>query len=316
MMYMNMNCNVIFRGYVINASSELIPKIRISPFSIQSMYSAYPELKEREAKELREYLKKHFNSYAFLPKGRTAISVALDHYDLKKEDVVTILTTSGNFYISSCVTKEIEKRCKWSREITDSTKVIFINHEFGYVYSEIEKIRKYNLPVIEDCAHTFFTESPYIGEIGDFVIYSLPKAFPMQLGAILSSHRFDLEKIRASQELERYIESRLFFYLNRLGAVKQKRLLNYKLLTERLSFLGIRPFFDCTAGTVPGVFLFRWLANIDYPSLKTYMQANGIECSVFYGQNAFFIPVHDFIQENDIDYMCALLEFFYNQTIK
>ena len=45
------------------------------------------------------------------------------------------------------------------------------------------------------------------------------------------------------------------------------------------------------------------------------MQTNGIECSVFYGQNAFFIPIHDFIQENDIDYMCALLEFFYNQTI-
>ena len=48
---MNMDCNVIFRGYVINASCELIPKIRISPFSIRQMYFAYPELKEREAGE-------------------------------------------------------------------------------------------------------------------------------------------------------------------------------------------------------------------------------------------------------------------------
>lgn len=310
-----MDCNVIFRGYVINASCELIPKIRISPFSIRQMYFAYPELKEREAGELREYLKKNFNSYAFLPKGRTAISVALDHYDLKKDDVVTILTTSGNFYISSCVTKEIEKKCKWSREVTDSTKVIFINHEFGYAYTEIEKIRKYNLPVIEDCAHTFFTKSPYIGEVGDFVIYSLPKAFPMQLGAILSSRKFDLGKVKVSWELGNYIERRLFSHIKRSEEIKQKRLVNYKLLAERLSFLGISPFFDYKLGTIPGVFLFRWLENIDYPSLKIYMQINGIECSVFYGQNAFFIPIHDFIQENDIDYMCALLEFFYNQTI-
>ncbi len=48
---------------------------------------------------------------------------------LPPDDVVTILTTSGNFYISSCVTAEIEKFCKWDREITDQTKVIFVNHK-------------------------------------------------------------------------------------------------------------------------------------------------------------------------------------------
>ena len=104
--------------------------------------------------------------------------------------------------------------------------------------------------------------------------------------------------------------------MKRENEIKQKRLLNYELLKKRLSCLDIRPFWENKEGTIPGVFLFRWLNDIDYPSLKKFMQANGVESSVFYGQNAFFIPLHDFISEDDIEYIYTLLEFFYNQNMR
>ncbi len=308
--------NIIFKKHIINASSELTPTIRISPFTTNRMYSDFSFITRKDLIELRESLRERFYSYSFLDKGRTAISVALDHYNLEKDDIVTILTTSGNYYISSCVTNEIEKKCRWSREITDSTKVIFVNHEFGYAYDDIKDIKKYNLPVIEDCAHTFFTTNSNIGQVGDFIIYSLPKAFPMQLGAILSSRKFDLSGIRECEKLKNYIENHLFVNLKRENEIKQKRLFNYELLKDRLACLDIRPFWENKKGTIPGVFLFHWLNNINYPSLKKFMQANGVESSVFYGQNAFFIPLHDLISEDDIEYMCTLLEFFYNQNIR
>jgi hypothetical protein len=74
--------------------------------------------------------------------------------------------------------------------------------------------------------------------------------------------------------------------------------------------LGIQPFFKLEKGTVPGVFLFRWRDDINYPRLKEYMQANGVESSVFYGENAFFIPLNHALKTYQLDYMITLLKHF------
>ena len=66
-------------------------------------------------------------NYKLFPKCRSAIHAALSHYDLQPDDMVSVFTTSGNTYISGCVTKAIEKTCKWSMKIEDNTKVIVLD---------------------------------------------------------------------------------------------------------------------------------------------------------------------------------------------
>jgi dTDP-4-amino-4,6-dideoxygalactose transaminase len=145
-----------------------------------------------ENNEIDNYFKERFKNqnFTYTLTGRLAIQKSLQHYNLQPNDVVTILTTSNNFYISGCVTAEIEKFCKWNREISDKTKLIFVNHEFGVPYENLEELKKYKLPIIEDCAHSFFSEDDKseIGKVGDFAIYSFPKIFPIQIGGLLVSN--------------------------------------------------------------------------------------------------------------------------------
>ena len=45
--------------------------------------------------------------------------------------------------------------------------------------------------------------------------------------------------------------------------------------------------------------------------MKEHGWRHGIECSVFYGEEAFFIPVHQHLSEIDLDYFYAVfLDFF------
>lgn len=154
--------NILKNGFIIDASVELVPKISVSPF-----YEIFRNNNNSSSIEISEnYFKQRFGKYKLFTKARNAIYEVLMQFNLEKNDVVTILTTSGNFYISSCVTKEIDKICKWSREYIENTKVIFINHEFGYAMDEIDykKVIAYKkahptVKIVEDCAHTFFPKA-------------------------------------------------------------------------------------------------------------------------------------------------------------
>ena len=75
-------------------------------------------------------------------------------------------------------------------------------------------------------------------------------------------------------------------------------------------YIGISPFFLLEKKSIPGVFLFKWEDNIDYNSLKIFMQNNGVESSVFYGKSAFYIPVHQQLDMFHLDYMITLLKYF------
>lgn len=306
--------NILYNNLVIDPSPELTPVIRIAPF--KNVHLQKKTFSEKSMGISSAYLSKRFHNYQLAQKGRSAISIALSSFNLSKEDVVTIFTTSGNFYISGCVTKEIEKYCRWSRELLPQTKVIFVNHEFGYPYPDAWSLKKYNLPIIEDCAHSFFTEEESIGKVGDFIVYSLSKAFPVQMGGVLVSPKKDLAFLhREDEDLNFYILSYLSPSVDNIDSIKKIRLSNYQYLENRLSSIGITPYFSLDKGVVPGVFLFRWLDNIDYPALKVFMQSNGVESSVFYGKNAFFVPCHDGVTEMEADYMCSLLEYYYKNIL-
>lgn len=280
----------------------------ISPYN-DELYRQESSSKENII-NLRLYLDSRFENWCYTERGRTAIFQALSFYNLQPDDVVTIFTTSGNYYISSCVTKEIEKFCRWSREIEHNTKIIFINHEFGYPYKHPESLLDYNLPIIEDCAYGFFTEDPNgkMGEIGDFVIYSLSKAFSSDFGGILkcNDRNFKLSTLLPEEYVAK-LDTHISAQINDLANIKSSRLKNYNLFFENLHEIGIEPYFRLEEGIVPGVILFRWKDTIDYPRLKQYMQHNGVESTVFYGKPAFYLPIHQNLNEDDINNICDMI---------
>lgn len=295
--------NILYRNIVVDAGDELIPAIRIHPFKNEYLLTF-----DGDYLKAKNYLDSRFGSYSIFKKGRAALYAALSSYNLHRDDLVTILTTSDNFYISKCVTKEVDKICQWNREVTDKTKVIIFNHEFGFPCRDLKEVAGYGLPIIEDCAHTFYDTDPAIGKYSDFVVYSLPKAFPMQMGGILKTNK-ELE-VDVNLDVENYVLKNLSRHVDKIEEYIEKRRYNFKYLTKQLADIGIQPYFSDDKA-IPGSYLFRWSEEIDYPKLKEFMYLNGVECSVFYGKNAFFIPVHQEVKQMELDYMVNLLKYYY-----
>ncbi len=300
--------------FVINPDPYSLPAYRIGPFRTSDL-SINHSLPDSDL--IDDYLKEQFHNKDFIYtiNGRKAINIALNYYNLKRDDVVTILTTSGNFYISGCVTKEIEKFCRWSRNIVDETRVILVNHEFGYPYRNLRTLKEYNLPIIEDCAHSFFSfdENNEIGNIGDFVIYSFPKMFPLQIGGLLVSNipgRLETENKLHAEEL-RHIKNVMSSQIVKKDKIISDRINNYNYLINKFKLLGLSERFKLEKGVIPGVFMFVINGEeLNLSELKKYFWAHGVQCSVFYGENAFFIPVHQALEEHDMDYFYEIISSF------
>jgi dTDP-4-amino-4,6-dideoxygalactose transaminase len=297
--------------FIINPDTYSTPSYRIGPFTTRDVgINAGLAVNN----EIDNYFLTRFghDRFTYTKNGRQAIHLGLRHYDLQPEDVVTILTTTGNFYISSCVTREIEKFCKWSREMEKNTKLIFVNHEFGYPYQNLQDLKKFNLPIIEDCANSFFSNDGQnnIGNIGDFVIYSFPKMFPIQVGGLLKKNiSGDKPIAEISGDLLQYIKNVLSNYISGKADMISKRSRNYSYLEQRFRALGFSARFAPDQNSVPGVFMFRvHNEDLDLAALKNHFYANGIQCSVFYGERAFFIPCHQNLETIDLDYFTEVMK--------
>lgn len=300
--------------FVLNPDPYLLPSYRISPFTTADIGFNF-SLPETDS--IDEYFAERFKGkkYQYTLNGRYAINLALSYYHLQNDDIVTILTPTGNFYISSCVTSEIEKFCKWSREIERNTKVIIVNHEFGYPYQALSELKKTGIPIIEDCAHSFFSKDQdgIIGTIGDFVIYSFPKMFPLQIGGLLVSNIAAkiIEGSHIDVQRLKYIKKVLSHYIKSAEAIISKRTYNYNYLLSKFESLGFIARFQMKQGIVPGVFMFRTDAQkLNLQELKRHFYAHGVQCSVFYGEESFFVPVHQNLSTCDCDYIITVLQNF------
>ncbi len=300
--------------FVLNPDPYSLPAYRIGPFCTRDL-SINHCLPPNDL--IDEYFSERFgnNHYQYTFNGRSAINVALRQFRLKADDVVTILTTSGNFYISSCVTNEIEKFCKWSRKVVPETKVVFVNHEFGFPYPDMKSVRELNLPIIEDCAGSFFSsdKNNSIGKTGEYVIYSFPKMFPIQIGGLLVSRKDkkDIESDKLESGMVSYIKNVLSEYIKDKDSIIRKRISNYDELLKMYRILDLPERFVMSDGVVPGVFMFRTgNHNIDLSALKKHFWAHGIQSSVFYGEEAFFIPVHQALTSQDLEYFYEVMTTF------
>ena len=143
-----------------------------------------------------------------------------------------------------------------------------------------------------------------MGRVGDFIVFSLPKVYPLQMGGVLFfDPRYEVRsRVPNGSELERYLGAVMSQYLPQLEQAALDRRANHHALAERFAALGCQPRFELLEHDVPGVFMFTLPAAADPVAMKQHGWAHGIECSVFYGENAFFIPVHQRLCEADLDY--------------
>lgn len=300
--------------FVINPNEFLLPNFGLSPFRTNDIVKNYNLPDDRYSIEV---LDNRFgkDSWRFTHSGKEAISFALSHYDLQKNDLVTILTTSENLYISSCVTLEIERVCKWNREILPETKLILVNHEFGYPYKNMEYLESLGLPIIEDCCTAFFSqdENNKIGKYGDFTVYSLSKIFPIQIGGILTSNKskISIQQSKLSNIETQYITNVLSYNLRHTSQILKKRNENFKEGLKLFSSIGFTQRFKKNEAIIPYVMLLKNNSVIkDLNLFKLFMNKNGIQNSVFYGEDAFFIPIHQSLNFFEIQFIFEVVCFY------
>lgn len=303
---------IYYNEQIINPEKFRIPSYTISPFSTQYL----EVLKELSSDENLDFqiLNDKFGTHEFTLNGKSAISKALSFYNLKKEDEVYIITTTGNKYVSSCVTDEITKYCQWSRKLTENTKLIFVIHEFGLIYPEMNSLLKLQIPIIEDLAMSLFStnKSNKIGKYGDFAIYSLPKFFPVQFGGVLRYnkdfyHRYFLENEQLPYQV--FLKKIASCFLKQEEENINKRRVNFLYFRKKFEALNLQTRFVYSDNETPSVFMFS-SDIIDLCKLKVFMQNNGVECSKFYGENSFFVPVHQNLSQFDLDYIFNLVKYF------
>ena len=99
------------------------------------------------------------------------------------------------------------------------------------------------------------------------------------------------------------------FLLNSEEEIIVKRNKNYKYLEEVFTELGFNTRLNLSKRETPSVYMFS-SDMLDLNKLKIFMQRNGVECSVFYGENSFFLPVHQNLKQFDLDYITNLIKYF------
>lgn len=298
--------------FIIGAEKHLLPIYRISPFKTSDILKN-KKIRLENKVGIENYLSVRYKGKRVLltENGRSALRLALQCLKLEENDIVTIITTSNKLYISSCVTNEIEKVCNWSRVIEEKTRVILINHEFGFCCSNLKKYASLGYPIIEDFAHSFISNTDKLdaGRYGDYLIFSFSKYFPIQCGGALI-YKGESCLLDNNSEISGYVENVTSAYLDSINEIRQKRVNNYKYYEGLFLSLGLRPYFSLKENDCPGVFCFKTPDGVDLNKLKEFVNANGIESSVFYGEQAYFLPCHQNLNYADLDFIYMVVREF------
>ncbi|MEK7560348.1 MAG: GNAT family N-acetyltransferase [Patescibacteria group bacterium] len=301
---------------IIMRPPEYKPQILIGP--VENTHLTHPEhAAAGDTDTARRHLRDFFRTdeYTFFPRGMYAIYALMKWLALegrlRLEDEVCIRTTTESPYISSCVTTAIEQICRWSRELTDRTKAIFVIHEFGFVHPDIKELRRIaterGIPLIEDSAYAW--GSGDAGRYGDYTIYSLTKIFPAQFGGFLVGKKFDHAYMWknfgcADSAKEEIALKTLGMHLAGFDAIAEKRRKNYDYYRD--VFGDERTFFGApAAGVIPGAYMLRMADEGEMQEISAFVRQFGIECGNYWKNSAIFLPVHQNLTPSQLDYIAG-----------
>ncbi|WP_242097947.1 DegT/DnrJ/EryC1/StrS family aminotransferase [Sphingomonas sp. CROZ-RG-20F-R02-07] len=277
-----------------NPSTTVKAFVSVSPFSYAALDedTAGPSPDETEA-----LLAAHLGqSFSLANSGRHALDLILADLALAPDDVVTIVTTSGSDYVSNCVTSTIERYCRWSMRREPGTRAVIAIHEWGRACERIGDYLGTGVPVIEDCAYAFATryaDGEQVGRRGDYALFSLTKMFPVNFGGVAIAPAGRHLPFAMPDADRAFLLATIGPELARLDEVLCKRRVVWNDLAGRFAALGAPAFFAPVAGEQPSVFMFAHdPTRVPLPELRRRFDAHGIEASVFYGSDAFFVPAH------------------------
>tara|TARA_B100000678_G_scaffold286678_1_gene291823 strand:- start:956 stop:1900 length:945 start_codon:yes stop_codon:yes gene_type:complete len=294
------------------------PAFLIIPFRADDIFHN-AEIHRKHSFDLRGMMEERYpgKKVVITSGARRALHLALEQYrqELSSPLSVRIQTTSDNFYISSCVTKTIEAQNKWHRDRTDSGDVLVANHEFGYPDNRLQDAPASPEYLIEDCAFSFnsyFSDGTRCGSIGKYALISFSKFFPIQLGGCLvADQEFPNDE---DPEMIHYVENVVGYYFNSIEEWTEIRKVRQEYFNQVFTQLGCVPFFESYSGSVPGVYLFRLPEGVDKQKLKAFYWERGVQCSAFYGEEAFFLPLNQFTTTSHIDLFADIFQSYRSQA--
>jgi len=144
------------------------------------LYDIFNNLISRKNIDINSYFPN--NNFNFTNSGKGALSLILSY--LRKSSVISDKTYELIVpeWIGYWVYNQVNQYAFPSKSITSKSRAILVYHQYGFpqdMNKIIEAADKYNLTIIEDCAHAL--DSKYngkqLGSFGDFTIYSFSKFF-------------------------------------------------------------------------------------------------------------------------------------------
>ena len=293
--------------FFLNPDPYYTPKVSIGSFTLKDSLLT----EEVSDPKILDCLGKNL---IFTPSGKHAIRLALEDLQLCRDDKIGIVTTSGNSYVSKCVTETISEYCDWViGDYRQNVSCLFVIHEFGALHS-LETMNAYRLleiPIINDFAYSLL--SLYQSGREDFRkeinLTSFPKNFNINFGGAISLNH---ENINIDDQ---FMRSSIFKSLkNELSfdAIQtniHQRKLNRQFYKSRLRRMGYDVVWD-QEEICPGVCMISPQKSMNLEKLKIFLQRNGIESSVFYGEQVFFVPIHHLMSQKELEYVCFMIGAF------
>ncbi len=299
---------------VIDPDPYYCPKISISPFSNRSI--SHQIKKDKEEKCLIGRKLKFSGSITYTESGKQAITEALTSLNLNPNDIISIVTTSKNSYVSKCVTDSINRFCKYEINPKKLNSIVYLIHEFGSYFDPdfIHLLTRDKHIVINDYAYSLLTilDDPRKFHPGNFSILSFPKHFPINYGGALLSSSIEKPKslipISAKNQLLEMIQNETKKRVLRKNIRTRKK--NYWLILNQLNPEYFKEFEIGDDDYVPSVLMFRITKKIDFIAMRAYMNRQGIESSAFFGLPVYFVPIHQNLSRNEMRYISAHLNEF------
>lgn len=285
--------------------------VSIGPFSYAALDRAAADAAAPPVEDTAARLAAHVGRpHQLADSGRHALDLALAELGLAPDDVVTIVTTSGGRYVSGCVTRTVERHCRWSLRREPRTRAFLAIHEWGRACEAVRDLLPLGLPVVEDCAYAFasrYADGTPVGALGDHAVYSLSKMFAVNYGGVVAGPLRRAAEMPAARR--RYLLAMIGPELARLPEVCAERVAVWRALAARFADAGARPFYDLEPGTVPAVFLFAAdPARVPLAALREHFERQGVEAGIFYGEDAAYVPCHQHVGPGTRELLARLYE--------
>lgn len=288
------------------------PVIHMSPFSGKFDFHAKDTVPE-ESEVIAHISAQLFGQPLegrFTKNGRHALALALQSCVRNEEFVVSIITPSKTGYVSTKVTSEINKCCKWVMGYDAKADIYLLLHEFGRKASLPQAVQQSRKPVIEDFAYGMV--DPLFSEAykpqGHYLVYSLSKAFPIQYGGLLFFNGVPYKDELPSKHLlseagRQYLLQTATAHFHELHRANHSRMHTYKLMQQISVDYGFREAFPAKKGELPHAFLVQLDPDLDASAIKTHMNLAGVESGVLEGGHAYYLPCHQRMNLAEIEYM-------------